>query len=540
MAVAKEEQKAAPDKQKQDGKKKQEPEEELSDEDLELKKNIELMVERVCDPDAAVVKTALDCITKEIHSTTSSMTAVPKPLKFLRPHLDTLIATLEGMPAGANRQLLADVLSLLTSTVAGKEGEREGLRYKLQGNTSDLETWGHEYMRHLAGEIAEEYKVRHEQEQPVDELLHLVAQIVPYHMTHNAEPEAVDLLLEVDQLGQLEQHVDDKNYARTCLYLVSCCAYLPEPEDTQVLQLAHRVYMAQHKYHDALRVALRLNEPATIESTFAACSDVLERRQLGYLLARHGAWGAINLEEGPAAVEDESERDALREIISNSKLSEHFLALARDLDVMEPKVPEDVYKTHLTDGRQPQGAALDSARQNLASTFVNAFVNAGYGQDKLVTVSTEGQSDSVHWIFKNKDHGKTSATASLGLISLWDVEGGLPLIDKYLYSNDNAIVAGALLATGLVNCGVQNENDPGGRPSLRSCRCRWLMPFAGSGHITGFVVSCRVGWKPSHKCCTCARVGCKSAGFALSSEYVSNAGLHLCCCSLWICSVCTD
>jgi hypothetical protein len=38
MAVAKEDQKAAPDKQKQDGKKKQEklPEEELSDEDLEV------------------------------------------------------------------------------------------------------------------------------------------------------------------------------------------------------------------------------------------------------------------------------------------------------------------------------------------------------------------------------------------------------------------------------------------------------------------------------------------------------------------------
>lgn len=46
--------------------------------------------------------------------------------------------------------------------------------------------------------------------------------------------------------------------------------------------------------------------------------------------------------------QDDDERDVLREIISNSKLSEHFLALARDLDVMEPKVPEDVYKTHLT------------------------------------------------------------------------------------------------------------------------------------------------------------------------------------------------
>ncbi len=41
-----------------------------------------------------------------------------------------------------------------------------------------------------------------------------------------------------------------------------------------------------------------------------------------------------------AAVDDEELREQLREIISNSKLSEHFLALARDLDVMEPKQVE--------------------------------------------------------------------------------------------------------------------------------------------------------------------------------------------------------
>lgn len=66
----------------------------------------------------------------------------------------------------------------------------------------------------------------------------------------------------------------------------------------------------------------------------------------------------------------------------------------------------------------------------------------------------------VQWIFKNKDHGKTSATASLGMITMWDVEGGLPQIDKYLYTSDNYIVAGALLAIGMVNCCVHNENDP--------------------------------------------------------------------------------
>jgi 26S proteasome regulatory subunit N1 len=78
--------------------------------------------------------------------------------------------------------------------------------------------------------------------------------------------------------------------------------------------------------------------------------------------------------------------DALAEICAGSLLSEHFLNLARELDVVEPKLPEDIFKSHL----ERKGALqnFDSARQNLASTFVNAFVNAGFGADKLML--TEG------------------------------------------------------------------------------------------------------------------------------------------------------
>ena len=35
--------------------------------------------------------------------------------------------------------------------------------------------------------------------------------------------------------------------------------------------------------------------------------------------------------------------------------------------------------------------------------------------------------------------GMLSATASLGLVLLWDVEGGLTEIDKFLYSNEESI-----------------------------------------------------------------------------------------------------
>lgn len=122
---------------------------------------------------------------------------------------------------------------------------------------------------------------------------------------------------------------------------------------------------------------------------------------------------------------------------------------------MEPKTPEDVYKSHLDNSRTPFGSSqIDSARQNLASSFVNGFVNAGFGQDKLL------MEDGNKWLYKNKEHGMLSATASLGLILLWDVDGGLTPIDKYLYSAEDHIKSGALLACGIVNCGVRNEVDP--------------------------------------------------------------------------------
>lgn len=179
----------------------------------------------------------------------------------------------------------------------------------------------------------------------VGDLLELVAQIIPYHMSHNAEPEAVDLLVEVERLDLLAAHTDEKNYARTCLYLVSCCNYLPEPDNVTVLRTALEVYGKQGKVVDAMRVALKMNSKADVESVFARCADGLERRQLCFLLARQGF--VLDLEDGPAAVADEDEREALLEIMSNSKLSEYYLMLARDLDVMEPKTPQDVYKNHL-------------------------------------------------------------------------------------------------------------------------------------------------------------------------------------------------
>lgn len=47
------------------------------------------------EPDTSLYSPALDAIKDFIKTSTSSMTAVPKPLKFLRPHYDELAALYE-------------------------------------------------------------------------------------------------------------------------------------------------------------------------------------------------------------------------------------------------------------------------------------------------------------------------------------------------------------------------------------------------------------------------------------------------------------
>ncbi|KAK7853259.1 26s proteasome non-atpase regulatory subunit 2 like protein a [Quercus suber] len=419
-------------------KKDEKRDEDLSEEDLALKQQLELYVERVQDADPNLQKVALESMRQEIRTSTSSMTSVPKPLKFLRPHYGTLKAFYETMGNSELKKYLADILSVLALTMSA-EGERVRLK-------------------NLAGEISQEYAKRQSEEVPIEDLMELVQQIVAFHMKHNAEPEAVDLLMEVEDLDLLIEHVDSTNFRRTCLYLTSSARYLPGPDDMLVLDIAYMIYLKFEEYPNALQIALFLDNMQYVKQVFTSCDDQLRKKQFCYILARHGI--TFELDEEMAANDDD--REALQDIINNTKLSEGYLTLARDIEVMEPKSPEDIYKAHLLDGRASAGATVDSARQNLAATFVNAFVNAGFGQDKLMTVPSDNSSSgsSANWLFKNKEHGKTSATASLGMILLWDVDSGLAQMDKYFHASDNHVNAGALLGVGIVNCGIKNDCDP--------------------------------------------------------------------------------
>lgn len=61
-----------------------------------MKEKLELLVERLTDRDVAQRVNALDQLKLEISGATSTMTSVPKPLKFLSPIYATVKAAVEA------------------------------------------------------------------------------------------------------------------------------------------------------------------------------------------------------------------------------------------------------------------------------------------------------------------------------------------------------------------------------------------------------------------------------------------------------------
>uniref|UniRef100_A0A0E0IAT8 RPN1 N-terminal domain-containing protein n=1 Tax=Oryza nivara TaxID=4536 RepID=A0A0E0IAT8_ORYNI len=241
--------------------------------------------------------------------------------------------------------------------------------------------------------------------------------------------------IDYDEIWQAKLHKNSKSVR-----------YLPATDDMLALDIAYTIYMKFEDLTSALRIALLLDNKSIqyMKQVYTATEDLQPKKQFSFIIARHGL--AMEIDNEIAA--DDNDKEGLQEIVNNTKLSEGYLTLARDIEVMEPKSLEDIYKVHLIDGGGAS-SSLDSARQNLAATFVNAFVNAGFGQDKLMTAPSDSSSSgaSGNCLFKNKEHGKASAAASLALAILME----------YINKDDTNIRIGAILGFGIAYAGSQKE-----------------------------------------------------------------------------------
>ncbi|SCL97393.1 26S proteasome regulatory subunit RPN1, putative [Plasmodium chabaudi chabaudi] len=454
--------------------------EELNEEEKKKKEELELLITRLKDDDPNVVNLSITLLNKEIIDTSGILTSSLFALKVLKLHYNTLIEIHADMIFDDCKQKLSNMISALSTTIGD---ESNIVKYIITGNKKDLINYGHEYIKNLTTKLVIEYKNIKDEEagqtqynannsiptttsistspisgtskggatNMINHIHELVNIIVPYCFNHNTEYEAIDLLIEVDRINDICQYVDDKSCERSILYLSNLTHYSSSTEEYYKLMEVILSILKKHKKHvECLKILLRLNRRDKIKDLIFECGDLLICKQMALICSRHCVHLEFTQEE--IIKYPHLNLNEISTLSSGEHLPSIFLKLAKDLDVEEPKLPEDIYKTHLEEKRNTN--VWDSTKQNLSSSFVNAFVNAGFCKDKLMTVN------SSLWIYKNKDHGIISATASMGLLLMWNIDEGLSQIDKFQYSNDQYVKAGSLIAFGLACTNVKNECDP--------------------------------------------------------------------------------
>ena len=157
---------------------------------------------------------------------------------------------------------------------------------------------------------------------------------------------------------------------------------------------------------------------------------------------------AFLLARNRVVVEENDEQ--LKKIISNQLISNFFLQICKDFNIMTPKKPREVYKEMIAEKQDN----VSSAQLNLADAFVNGLVNLGTSKDSLFSNAQDP------FITKVKTKGILTAVGTLGLIHMWNFEEFSSVISDYFDLKDGFAKAGACIALGLTTTGIQDENDP--------------------------------------------------------------------------------
>jgi 26S proteasome regulatory subunit N1 len=151
----------------------------------------------------------------------------------------------------------------------------DSLKYRLLSPTPSPTDWGHEYVRHLASEIGIAYNKRtvSEPDRNNDDLLNLAKQLIPFLLAHNAEPDAVDLLSELNCISLLSEYVDENTWERVVAYVVACVPLLTQDDDRDYLICARTIYKKYGKLVEAMTLSIRLDSMDFIEEDFADAKD---------------------------------------------------------------------------------------------------------------------------------------------------------------------------------------------------------------------------------------------------------------------------
>ena len=104
------------------------------------------MINALYDVDQVIQMNSYNMIKTEITTSTTSMTSIPKPLKFMIPHFAAIKEFYSKLENGNKFKLLvSDLLAILV--IVTPNATETSLHYVMLGSRTDITSWGQEFIK---------------------------------------------------------------------------------------------------------------------------------------------------------------------------------------------------------------------------------------------------------------------------------------------------------------------------------------------------------------------------------------------------------
>ncbi|ORD97616.1 RPN1 [Hepatospora eriocheir] len=386
-----------------------------------------VIVNRLKDSDSEIRMSSINLLHNEIRDTAGTITT--KQMK-LFDIVEDLKGVAMNLLTNSEKQHLFDLISVL-STSAETDSTFNVLSYRLKGNITPLDDWGHQYVKQLIKGCLE---VRNGNYESCD-YTKLVEPITEFLFKRNCEVEALDFLTDISEISNdvvvdfiesssggfivnrldlISKYTDEHNFNRVYEYLDELNRFYVLDD---VLFELNKENPSKYLVH---LIKLRKFDKAIeyVESI----KDRNLKKQCLYILARCNISYFCSDEDN--------------KILNNTHILKYYHDTAKDLEIEESKKIDYILR--------------GISKEKIDTTAItNGLIHMGFGRDP-VFFQTPGDFSVKGDLLSLLNHSDkiTTVKASVGLILAFDPETFLNKYQKEVYfEKDISILLGLALSS---------------------------------------------------------------------------------------------
>ncbi|EEQ82794.1 hypothetical protein NCER_100429 [Vairimorpha ceranae BRL01] len=327
------------------------------------------------------------------------------------------------------KRMIHDIISSIS--IMGDDSEI--LKHRLLGNVIPLQEWGHLYVKKLIGVIVNN---KHNGED-ISKAQEVSKSCVDFFFKNNMEFDAIDFLIEIEDIRSIIKYVEKHNYKRIILYLQEMALFY------ELYELINEICL---KMKDFSRYIVNVIDGGYYEDAIdfvGKCEDKKVKKQLLYILARCNIfYDTKDLEE--------------KAILCNGHIKDTYRNVIKIYELNSETNKSSTFRK-LRYEKELKGIQQSSFNP---ITVCNGFINLGYGQDSIFFPKSGEEIEGVEYstILNSNIPELITILGSVGCIEFWNPNKVMEILQDNIFGDISLKRTGSLLALALSSCKLYDEN----------------------------------------------------------------------------------